>query len=583
MAFLTPLALIAGLVIPGIIILYMLKKRTRPRTVSSIMLWQRLERTNAPALRLSKLLRNLLLALQLLTAALLVLALARPVINLAMGPGSTTILIIDTSISMAVKDGAGSRLEQSLGQIRGLISSKSPRDQVALIAMGEEARVLSGFSTDATALTRALDQVDISSARANPDAALALAGNMALAEEGAEIMMFSDGAFGRLVRPPDFPLTFVAVGGGEVENLMVEDVVPDGDRLYVSIYNNGNVPATGTVQVFEPGGTVIGRRDLTLEANRRQTLVWRNLPGAAWYKAGIVSNTDQLELDNQFYALAAAPAPSRLLLVSEGNLFLERALMLYPNLSVSRVSPESYRDTMADLYDIFVLDGFLPQDLPRAPVLVFDPPHPNSHFATGPVGEVVSLRTLSHPLLSHVDFSEVRLGFAKTLVGGNGILDSELGLLASEYQQRGQPLVVFGFAVQAGDLPLRPAFPILLRNVLDMFAGSGNQVSPIDFGQGVPGGSISVFAVSGDKEQLAPGTRVEAGVYTIVTEDDEWMITVNPPAIIENLAARMELDSPGGVVPGQRQAGRGLPLFWPLVLTALVLVGLEWWVDNYGS
>ena len=173
MELLTPLALLTGLVIPAIIILYMLKKRTRPQTVSSIMLWQRLERVNRPALRLSKLLRSLLLALQLLTALLLVLALARPVLNIFAGSGETSIVIIDTSISMGVKDG-DTRLEQAVERVRSRIRGKAPGDKVALIAMGEEAVVLSGFSTDSAALLAALAQVGITSARANPNAALAL-------------------------------------------------------------------------------------------------------------------------------------------------------------------------------------------------------------------------------------------------------------------------------------------------------------------------------------------------------------------------------------------------------------------------
>ena len=581
MAFLTPLALLAGLVIPGIILLYMLKKRTRPITVSSIMLWQRLERTNIPALRLSRLLRNLLLALQLLVALLLVLALARPVLDIAAGTGRNTIIIIDTSISMAVEEQGGTRLEQSLGQVRSMVSSKSPGDRIAVIAMGEEAKVLSGFNAEGPALLRALDLAVINSSRANPDAALALAENMARAEEGAEIILFSDGAFGQLTRPPDFPLSFAAMGSSDVQNLMIEDLVPDGERVYVSVYNNGTVSAAATVRISDKAGEVIGRREVELAPGQRQVLVWRNLPSSPWYRAEIVSEDDQLDLDNYFYALAAAPVPSRLLLVSEGNLFLERALMLSPGLSVSRVAPEAYRDTMADMYDIYVLDGYLPAELPNAPSLVFDPPHPNLHFSTGPIIEIGRPRPLAHPLLSHVDFTEVSIGFGKTLFGGSGILESDRGLLATEYMHQGQPLVVFGFAVQAGDLPLRPAFPILLRNILESFSGPGYQTNLLGYGQAIPAGAKYYLENSGSQVELAPGQSVAAGIYTIVSDGEE-QIAVNSPAITESLAAKVELDSPAGTVRGQDRRG-GMLLLWPLVLAALVLVGLEWWVDNYGS
>ena len=583
MALLSPLALFAGLVIPVIILLYMLKKRTRPKTVSSIMLWLRLERSSAPALRVSKLLRSLLLALQLLAAAVLVLALARPVLNLTSGTSRTAIIIFDTSMSMAVAESGSTRLEKAVSQAKGLVNGKAPGDRIALIAMGEEASVLSGFSADGSALLQALAQVGISSARANPAAALALAANMAAAEEGADILLFSDGIFGNLVRPPD-SLDFIVLGSPEVKNLVLENVVPDGDRLYVSVYNNGTEPAEAVVAVKDRAGAIIGRRDLALDPDQRRILVWRNLPASPWYKAEIISDADQLALDNEYFALAAEPAPSKLLLVSPGNLFLERGLLLYPGLSVSRVAPESYSSGMAELYDLYVFDGFLPPELPQAPVLVFDPPHPNPHFATGPPVSAASLRPLPHPLITHVDFSEVSIGFGKTVVGGNGLLETDQGLLATEFEYQGLPLVVFGFAIQAGDLPLRPAFPILLRNILDRFAGSGQQAVPLGFGQPVPGRGTRVYAEhTGSPAELAPGTRMLPGIYTFVSEGEERITPVNPPLYTGSLAARPELDSPAGAVAGLHRAVGGKPLLWPLILVALILVSLEWWVDNYGS
>lgn len=579
MAFLAPLALLAGLVVPIIVLLYMLKKRTRPQVVSSILLWQRLERTSTPALRLSKLLRNLLLALQVLTAILLVLALARPVLKSAGGAGRTAILIIDTSISMAVRESGESRLDQAVSQARAMVKSKSPRDRVALIAMGEEASVLSGFSADGPALLRALDQAEITSAQANPDAALALAENMSRAEEGASIFLFSAGCFSSIVRPPDVPLEFIALGDSQVENLMVEDVVPDGDRLYVSIYNNGTVPAKAEVEIRDNSQTLLGRRDVDLEPEERRILVWRNLPSAPWYKAEIISGRDQLELDNEFFVLTAGSGGGKLLLVSEGNLFLERGLLLYPGTSISRVAPEDYKPAMAELYDLFVLDGFLPEELPRAPVLVFDPPHPNPHFPTGAPVEISSLRVLPHPLLSHADFSEVRIGFGKTLTGGSGLLETDNGLLASLYDLGGQPLAVFGFAVQAGDLPLRPAFPILLRNILDQFAGANGQSGLLKFGHPPPGGAVVVQDTGG---RDVSGETITAGIYTFALQEEEQTVAVNPPLSTAGLGARQSLDAPGGAVEGRSRAA-GVPLLWPLIAAALTLVALEWWVDNYGS
>jgi len=581
MQLLTPMALFAGLVIPAIIILYMLKKRTRPQTVSSIMLWQRLDRVNRPALRLSKLLHSLLLILQVLTALLLALALARPVLNLVTGSGATSILIIDTSISMGVREGKETRLEQALNQIRSQIRGKAPGDRIALIAMGEDPAVVSGFSSDSAALLAALAQVEINSARANPNAALALAVNMAQAEDGAGVLLYSAGCFGPLARLPEEGFEFIALGSREVENLMVENAVPDGDRLYVTVFNNGTLAAEGRIEIRDSEGELAGRRDVQLEPQQRQVLVWRNLPETPWISAKVVSKSDQLDLDNVCYALGARTTPGKLLLVSEGNLFLERALLLYPDISVSRVAPAAYTSTMAALYDLFVFDGFLPPELPPAPVLVFDPPHPNPHFGAGEAVKIANLRPLPHSLMNHVDFSDVSIGFGKVITGGSGLLEFEQGLLAAAMERRGQPLVVFGFAVQAGDLPLRPAFPILLRNILDSFTGGYQPPAMLRFGQSVPGGETTVCPF-GSEKALAPGQKLTAGVFTMATGEARQLFAVNPPVTADSLAANIELITPAGPVAG-RAGARGMPLIWPLILSALILAGIEWWVDNYGS
>lgn len=579
MELLTPLGLLAGLVIPAIIVLYMLKKRTRPQTVSSIMLWQRLERVNRPALRLSRLLRSLLLILQLMVALLLVLALARPVLNAMSGAGETRIIIIDTSISMGVREGGSTRLELAREQIGAQIRGKAPGDRFALIAMGTEATVLSGLSADSFALLAGLAQVEIDSPQANPNAALALGANMAAAEERARVIMYSDGCFGPLARLPLEDLQFVPLGSEEVENLLVEQVVLDGDRLYVTLFNNGTSAAGGQVEIGDSQGEPVGRREVRVELQERRVLVWRNLPSSPWLSARLVSPGDQLELDDVFYALGSQKTGEKLLLVSEGNLFLERALLLYPGLGVSRVAPTAYSDALAERYDLFVFDGFLPSRLPAAPVLVFDPPHPNPHFSTEAAAKVEHFHPLPHPLLDHVDFSEVSIGFGKAVGGGSGLLEFEGGFLAAAMERQGQPLVAFGFAVQAGDLPLRPAFPILLRNILDSFLGGEAPSALFTYGQKAPPG-LTILA-PGDSRPWPQGQKLGAGVYALARDKGEEHLAVNPPATTASLAARKELETPGGPLSGQ--GGAKAPFIRPLIFTALILLGLEWWVDNYGS
>ena len=58
-------------------------------------------------------------------------------------------------------------------------------------------------------------------------------------------------------------------------------------------------------------------------------------------------------------------------------------------------------------------------------------------------------------------------------------------------------------------------------------------------------------------------------------------MAVNAPVVTDS-CARRELETAAGSVAGTLSVAK-TPLLWPLLLVALVLVALEWGVDNYGS
>lgn len=596
MSFLQPSGLLAALTVPLILILYMLKRKSRLEPVSSTMLWEKLEQFAAPAVSISRLRKNLLLFLQLAAALLLALTLAQPAVNWA-GAGTraqTTIIIVDTSISMAAQEQGGTRLDRAKQYIRDFVAAKGAQEAVAIIGMAEQPHLLSGISTDSTVLLQSVEKIAVTGAEAKIEAALVVAENMARAMEAPALIIISDGCFDDAALQVSCPVTYLALGSSEVENLLIENMVIDQSRLYLTVYNNGTLPAQGTVLVKNSGGRVSGQREVALNPGEGKTLVWRALEPSPWYKGEIQSSGDRLSLDNCRFAVSGAEQKRKLLLVTAGNLFLERALMLQPSLSLTKVRPEHYRPELSASHDLFVFDGFLPDSLPAAPVLVFDPPHPNGHLQTSPPAGVGSLLPSAHRLLTYVDLTEVRISFSKFLAGGQPLLTSEQGTLGAEFEQQGQPLIAFGFAVQAGDLPLRPAFPILLRNIMDYFTGLALNLGEFVYGQPLileppyqieeltvvfPGGDNLVarapFPYHGPLLQ-------EAGIYTVTAGEQEHLTAVNPPVSTGRLNSREAININGQPVAGQAGSRRQLPLYTPLLLITLLLVGLEWWVDNRG-
>ena len=65
---------------------------------------------------------------------------------------------------------------------------------------------------------------------------------------------------------------------------------------------------------------------------------------------------------------------SEILLVTNGNVFLEKVLSLLPTGDVSRVAAAPLpRPWTSDQYDVVVFDGYVPDVLPRGNVLIVNP------------------------------------------------------------------------------------------------------------------------------------------------------------------------------------------------------------------
>ena len=107
MTFFAPWAawFLAG--IPVIVLLYLLKLKRRPHTVSTLMFWQRLMQENRRRALFQRL-RNLLsLLLHLLIFALIVAALARPTFDRLIREGASLVIVLDVRARMQARESDG--------------------------------------------------------------------------------------------------------------------------------------------------------------------------------------------------------------------------------------------------------------------------------------------------------------------------------------------------------------------------------------------------------------------------------------------------------------------------------------------
>src|SRR5690606_22814344 len=73
--------------------------------------------------------------------------------------------------------------------------------------------------------------------------------------------------------------------------------------------------------------------------------------------------TDALAVDNQAEAILPAARPVRVLLVSEGNWFLEKLLPADPLVRFEFLTPDGFEPSMAGAFDVVIYDRGGPQTL----------------------------------------------------------------------------------------------------------------------------------------------------------------------------------------------------------------------------
>ena len=625
---LNPLNLLWALpLVGGIVALWMLRLKRQDVTVSSLYLWNSLlqeTQANAP---FQKLRRSILLVLQLLAALLLVFAVARPFVYGAGVTGHTVVLVLDTSASMNATDVSPSRLAAAKAAADDYVDRQMRGGDVATVlsASGKPMSLLSGFTGDGGRLKAAIDSALATDEVTDMPAALTLAQSLVGTRMGAQIRVFSDGAYAK----DDLrKLAALPLGGTDVSLTSIGTPAPDNigitrldgrpnpqtgtNEVFVEVQNLGSRPNSGGTLSLLKDGRLVDARALNLTNNAQvETFDSPLLKDGGVITARLDDVKDDLQADNQASLVLSPPRPRRVLLVTDGNVFLERGLNLDPDVVLAECTPSEFatvgRSGLG--YGMVVFDGALPATpLPPGNYLVFGAASPQMpvtvNGSTDAPVYIDSNRT--HPVMRFVDLEGVTLRTAlhtQTQPWGQSLAEASSGPLIAAGEHDGLRVVFVAYNLSDSDWPLRISFPIFLTNAVRYLTAAGGLGSnnPETATGGVasvtvpPGAtSVSVTRPDGSKTAVnAPNTggvvliddTREAGVYHAKSGSADYAFAVNLDSAAESRLAAQKppvLTHPGTPVvtaaplPLARRAKDDL---WPtLAAVALGLLLLEWFV-----
>jgi hypothetical protein len=480
--------------------LYLLRLRRRRVLVPFAPLWLPVQGERRSQRLARRLRRWLSLLLQLVFAALVLLAAADPRPGAADRAGRSLLILVDRSASMAATDEAGTRLGEARRIARALASGIGPADRAMVASFAAGAAAESAFDDDRGRLAAAVDGIAASEEPADLGHALGFAAAVLRGRPHPTLIIVSDGAFSADDRarvtwdaaPAGAPslagldVRFAGVGR-RADNVAI---LSFGARRYPA--DPTSVEAAVVVQSFRdrPTDTVleitagaarvpVDRVHLHLGPHERRRHVLPDVAAPDTRLEARLTDGGDLGADDTAFAVVPGLARWKVLHVGAPNLFLDGALLsLGDGVDVRRVPARDVEATRAswDRYDAVIFDGVAPAPAPaRGRFLYLDPHGAGSPFGDrGVVREpIITDTSKGHPLLRHFSLADVNIGEARRLTIGpsDQAVASALGapLIVARARQ-GLRAVAVAFDVRQSDLPMRTGFPLLLANAIGWLA-----------------------------------------------------------------------------------------------------------------
>lgn len=592
-----------------IVALYLLKMRRRDVRVPAAFLWPRLTadvRANAPFQRLRV---SLLLILQLLSVALLITALANPLRRERGLNGRATVVVLDASASMSASDVSPSRFQSAVSRVRSIVETMTPGDRLALIEAGSTTRVIFPLTGDKPRMFSGLGQVNATDAPNNVGEALRLAAALVGQRPDGRIIVLSDGAFPPVsdFSPGKAQLLFeqVGTGGANVAITAMEaaDLPGGSTQVYCGIRNYGTSAVKATV-AFNLDGRTVDARTVTLAARQTMPQTFAVPASAQMAHITVSADRDLLRADNEATLYLHGAGGLRVLLVSNGDLFLERALALEPGvrLDKSPTLPDYERAgaTGESRYDLIVFDGVPAQSVRSRAVMSFGGAVGMPVTDLGPSQRPKPLTwKRDDPVLRYADLRGLLIQRGRRVSAnpeGRVLAEGSDGPLIVASSTDAMRRLYVAFAPLDSDWPLRVSFPIFVSNAVSWLSGGrasagGNGINvrtgqPFSLTVPPSARQITLKAPDGATTRLdsSSGTVTlreadSTGVYSLSGKGFRAAVAANLLSEAESdILPRATLDISGHAVTARERVVAFGDTWRPILLICLALLAVEWWV-----
>jgi hypothetical protein len=604
MSFLAPIAFWFAATLPVVILFYLLKRKRVVRLVPSTLLWQKFLAETQASAPFQRLRHNWLLLLQLLLLILAILALARPYMSGRAASNALQVLVLDASASMQSTDESPSRFERARSSALKWVDTLRDTDQMVVLQAAAATEVKLSRRSEKAEIKRAIRECAVADSPTRLAEALKMAESLTRDVNEAEIHLFSDGAAPDLreFENKGLRITYHRVGQrGENAGIVMMDVRSNPEdasqRAVFATVGNFSTNKIDTQLELRFDGQLVQTRQISLPPTNSVAQVFvtgQERDGV--FTVRLVAK-DDLPTDNEASLVSLLPQPVRVMLVTAGNRFLEKALRAVDGVELAVVN--DLRDPKPPA-DLVVLDDVVPSVWPTVNILSFRAAAGDWFAEKVPVEgpTIVGLRA-THALARFVTFDNVLIGEALEVKPPSwSVAIAETArralIVAGEVDRR--RVVWVGFQVTRSSWPQRISFPIFIANAVEwlnpaaMNAAQLSVRSGSPFRYGLPAGQTNaeVTLPDGTKRrvgmdpqarELVFGDTHRQGVYRMQSGTNRVSFCVNLlDAAESSTMPRAELEfGKFGKVTASVPRRANLELWRWIAAAALSVLLFEWW------
>jgi hypothetical protein len=500
--------------------LYLLDRSRRKQVVSTLRFWVGAEQPAAAARR-RHINQPWSLILQLVSMALLLLAIAQLRLGSPLQAGRDHVLIVDTSAWMAARSGNRTLIDLARERARRYLNAVPARDRVMLVRADALATPATGFEPDRRKVETAIQASQPGATALNLDQALAFARHIQSQAGGRSGEIVYVGPGRSTDHDPSAPappknLRVLAVADS-TDNAGLRKVGarrstadPDLWEVFVSARNYGTQPRVATVSIdFGPGGPagriVAGSQHVTLQPGADQEVSFQYRTRAAGILGVHLTPQDSFAADNNSeIELPSQPGLQVTVYSNEPDL-LRPVLGATPRVNAVYRKPDEYR---ADDKGLVILDRFAPPQRPAADSIWIDPPADRSPIPVRKTVDATQFKgwTPGHPAAAGLRAHDFKL--EKALVF-DAAADERIGEVEAGPVIVARPshpkIVAFGFHPALTAMRYELTTPLLFANLL-------RWISPELFRRWeINGGSVGAVRVALDQDTPADQVKVTAG------------------------------------------------------------------------